>query len=157
MVKRLFLLLLGIVLGIGLVLACGDSGSGIDAGRDATAANCSMCEPTLTSDRFYVVRNRETRRIGLPTGSVLTSQAECREGDVVIGGGCWIYTVDSNDHFALAHLEHPLLSSGPFPAAPVENDPDVDNVYVCNYENLEDQPVAGFIVVSTAMCFDVRP
>lgn len=141
----------GMVLGIVLVLACGEMVSGtIDAGTDARAQNCLGCEKPITTERVYYVRTRESRGAG---GDTVGAVAPCNSGDLLLAGGCWVYHSDDDSPRGVYRARHSLVASGPVPQAPKDTAgmfPDNNTAYECLYEDAELD--RDLIVVATAIC-----
>jgi hypothetical protein len=140
--------------GIAFVLACSDDDNPLDAGIDAHAATCDQCEPPITSERIYQVRDTANQRVpysGDP--SSLWSFARCDTGDVLLGGGCWITYLGATSALDNLNNWHLLIDSGPMPA--IEAQPADQTVYACGYE--DDEEGEGIIVIATAICFKPLP
>lgn len=83
--KTLSTTLFGAVLGISLVLACGDDGHDIDAARadDAATCDCPAAEPPITG-RIMV----RTSTVDIAANDVASNLAACNSGEEMLGGGC---------------------------------------------------------------------
>jgi hypothetical protein len=150
---RLRLIALGVACflsGIVFVIACGDGDGTIDAGERADAASCDMCEPPLTAQRVYQVRDTASQ----VSGTIVASSAACLgTGDILLSGGCFAHVQGANSPTDNDGNLHPLLDFGPAP--PVGTFMGTPASYTCIYENNEN---FGFlVVVATAICLDTPP
>jgi hypothetical protein len=137
--------------GVAFVVACGDGGGMVDAGHRADAAGCDMCEPPITKQRVYQVRDIDSGSTG---SNALVSTAECKNSeDILLSGGCYLHTAEANSLTENDGNKHPLLGFGPEP--PVGSLPGFPARYTCMYENDENFP--GLVVVATAICLDTTP
>ena len=84
-VRLLVLLLIAFAAGIGLVIACSDDAP---ADVDAASCDCEGFEPTIDAARLYTRRNVVDNGGG---GDPAQAEAQCDEGDILLGGGCWIF------------------------------------------------------------------
>ena len=113
------LLLAGVALGVGVVVACGDDNPSItDASADDAGSgqcDCPAAEPPLEG-RFIQVENLTA----LGNAAFQGSTAVCPGGTPLLGGGCQVNDFDDN----FLHL----YQSGN------NNDPD-GNTYVCSWTN----------------------
>jgi hypothetical protein len=146
------------VAGVAFVIACGDDGGPVDAGRvDAANALCTDCEPKITADRVYQVEDRRTDTTALDqNASGRRSYAQCREGDVVLGGGCWVYTTVGNTTTSIGGGKRVPAAFGPLVKPPMGNDvePASKQRYECLYPEVAGEP--EIIVVATAICLDIQ-
>ena len=144
--------------GIAFVIACGNGSDGvIDAGRPADAQDCSMCEVTIPADRIY--RKRNASPTPAASGQLLTG-ATCDPGDILIGGGCWIYAqgtvYDGSGAPDTGGQNHELIVSAPdrFVDAFGEETGTRER-WICIYDNRE---ANEFLVVDAiAICLKPDP
>lgn len=134
--------------GIAFVLACGrGTGGAIDASVDARAADAGACEPPITRDRIYEVVAEKT-----VASDFVFATAACEEGDLLLGGGCWVFSPGETSPFELAKKTRPLLAHGPVPATDDETSgSNYDDYYHCVYQNGDG--TEAIKVVATAKCF----
>jgi hypothetical protein len=154
---RIFVIVLvAFTSGIAFVVACGDSGIVVfDAGSDAAAQTCSQCERPITTDRVYYVRDKRVSISGIP--STIGAAAQCQPGDILLGGGCWIYSPEADHPYDVFGNRHRLIAAGPFPQAPRGSLPDQNDSYACVYDNEANDDESDLSVVATAICLDVQP
>jgi hypothetical protein len=138
----------GFFAGIAFLLACGEMDARLDAGSDAMA--------DISPARVYHVENRITSGAGVADDLGRLSIAECNAGDVLLGGGCWIYRPDSGVFTQVYDFKHALVASGPVPAPPMGQPSNNRNEYSCLYSNRFNE-APDMIVVATAICYDVQP
>ena len=138
----------GFVAGIAFVLACGDSTSLPDAGRDAMAQ--------IPANSVYHIESRTSAPSGSADDVARLSIAQCNPGDVLLGGGCWIYAPNSQIADQAYDFKYPLVASGPIPKPPMGEAVTNKNQYACFYKNPFNE-APDMIVVATAICYDVQP
>ncbi len=129
--------------GVAFVVACGNGAMDM---IDAADAPCAECEPPIGAGRIYMVKDTTsgTGRIGnVQSGTY--SIARCDEGDILMGGGCWLHEENARNAGMMYDGQYKPLSFGPAPA--VGDNPARDNEYNCVYDE------AGLHVVATAICF----
>lgn len=119
-------------------------GLAVDAAPDASTG-CESCEPKITADRIYLVRNSETGITSIDIGAGALATARCEEGDLLLGGGCWVYKMGATHAQEMENGQWKLVAAGPRPG--VGTDVALDNVYQCIYSASN---VA--IVTATAIC-----
>lgn len=86
--NSLALLVVGVVGGVALVVACSDD-SPTDA--DAAVCDCPAAEPPLAG-RIVTVRVSEP----ITAGSSGVASAACPSGSTILGGACEVATLDGN-------------------------------------------------------------
>src|SRR5690554_4350036 len=119
--SSLCLYLGGVASGIALIVACGDNLVTLDArASDAATAGCSNCEKPITRDRVYYVRSRDAEL----NGERVYVSAQCNPGDLILGGGCWIYSPNATQFDGNYAYVHPLIAQGLVPAPPMGTSPD---------------------------------
>jgi len=163
--KTLLWILSGLLAGIALMLACGDDATGhadaaVDAptdSSDATACDCTGLEPAISPGRIY--RERRTRKpsAGL---EIVTQDASCKAGDMVVGGGCYTFfnTVSRrlDEGPKPAGPDHVVLLSGPARAY------DSAGALTAVAENWEcafrgDPARDDIFYEAVAICLDIKP
>ncbi len=87
-VSWLLALLTGVVLGMGIIVACSDDSPG---GADAATCDCAAAEPPLAG---RIVRGRGTGPIDPDVGGV--ASAGCPLGATLLGGGCRLMNGNRN-------------------------------------------------------------
>jgi hypothetical protein len=138
--------------GIVFVLSCGHGMTEADAQIEA----CTDCEPKLTAARVYQVVNSDTQIKDTDDDNIIVSEATCNEGDVLLGGGCWIHDRNAIAPDDSARVSHFPLQHGPIPA--VGAVARQANTYSCRYEDKTSGGTGGadVFITATAICFNIE-
>lgn len=139
--------------GIAFVIACGDSGSSPDA-RPDSLVRIPDAQAQITPMQVYRVEDRTSIDAGNNPDTGTYSVADCRDGDILLSGGCWVYSKNSTSRGEIYQYLHPLVAFGPPPKPPMGPADTNPNAYYCYYEN-RDVPKTDMVVVATAICYDV--
>jgi hypothetical protein len=134
--------------GVAFVIACGNGDPKIIDASTADAAECGQCEPSIGADRIYQVISSD----GGNVGQVVTASATCEEGDVLLGGGCYVIRQGATTPYDTLSTEVPLVVNGPRPPLGQIDPVGRPTTYECVYAQPGD---AG--VFATAICFKPLP